>query len=260
MGMVRFALLLAVGLGVAGCGDGAASVKESQTLSESPIVSSVGASSPSPDPSSSFPPASECPVVAPVQLPDGVAAGPANPPRDRESATFMGSWGEDSNRVTIGRGREVLEQAEPATFPRPGEPVVGEDGTKRWVIAVGDPPLGMIQYRFVVGGCPYILWTESGLTWDEALIYASHLRTLTGKRLSIRSHCGVVSVWVGKALWLADPRLGGHHPPAGWDENQTLGYFFVTGPGRATFVGDGGQVAHFGLAATGTEDPLVGCE
>ncbi len=172
----------------------------------------------------------------------------------------MVSWGDDSNRVTIGRGREVLEQAEPATFPRPGEAVVGADGARRWVIAVGDPPLGMIQFRFVVAKCPYILWTESGLTWDEALIYASHLRTLTGKRLSIRSHCGVVSVWVGKALWLADPQLGGHNPPAGWDENQTHGYFFTTEKERATFVGDGGQVANFKLAATGTEDPLAGCE
>lgn len=259
MSMLRFALLLAIGLGVAGCGDGAASVEESQRLAESPIVSSPWATSSSPDPSS-FPPASQCPFLAPVQLPDGVAAGPANPPEDRESATFMGSWGDDSNRVTIGRGREVLEQAEPATFPRPGDPVVGADGTRRWVNAVGDPPFGMIQFRFVVGECPYILWTESGLTWDEALTYASHLQTLTGNRLSIRSHCGVVSVWVGKALWLADPRLGGHNPPAGWDENQTFGYFFTTGQGRATFVGDGGQFANFRLAARGTEDPLVGCE
>lgn len=82
----------------------------------------------------------------------------------------------------------------------------------------------------------------------------------TGLRVAIPSHCGVISVTVKGRLWLADPPLGHHNPPAGWDENQTLGYFVFTSPKRAEFHGDGGQTAQFRLATAGTHDPGAGCE
>jgi hypothetical protein len=64
-------------------------------------------------------------------------------------------------------------------FPRTGEPVVGRDGIERWVIAIRDPPLGQVAYKFLVGNCPYLIWTQSGLTWEDALAYAALLATPT---------------------------------------------------------------------------------
>jgi len=82
----------------------------------------------------------------------------------------------------------------------------------------------------------------------------------TGVRVSIYSHYGVRSAWVKGELWLADPPLGGHNPPPGWDENETTGEFVVTSTGRAMFIGDGGQEARFRLAEPGAKDPNAGCE
>jgi hypothetical protein len=61
-------------------------------------------------------------------------------------------------------------------------------------------------------------------------------------------------------LWLADPPLGDHNPPQGWDENETSGYFAVTRGNRGLFVGDGGQQAKFRRATSGSSDPNSGCE
>lgn len=79
-------------------------------------------------------------------------------------------------------------------------------------------------------------------------------------RVAVPSHCGVSAVSLNGRLWLADPPLGGHNPPAGWDENETLGYLVVTRPDVAEFYGDGGQRAHFRLAPAGTTPPGAGCE
>lgn len=80
-----------------------------------------------------------------------------------------------------------------------------------------------------------------------------------GVRVSVMSHCGVRSLVIGGRLWLADPPLGGHNPPPGWDENHTDGYFVRKGP-RGEFRGDGGQRADFRLAPRETRDPNAGCE
>jgi hypothetical protein len=83
-----------------------------------------------------------------------------------------------------------------------------------------------------------------------------------GTRVALPTHCGVVSLRIGKVLWLADPPLGddSHNPPPGWDENRTPGIFVRTGPDTGTFLGDGGQRAQFRLAAKGEADPAAGCE
>jgi hypothetical protein len=81
-----------------------------------------------------------------------------------------------------------------------------------------------------------------------------------GIRVAISSHCGVRSAWVKGDLWLASPPLGGHNPPPGWDENETVGSFVITADGRAKFYGDGGQKARFRLASPGSADPNGGCE
>ncbi|MFA6299270.1 MAG: hypothetical protein WCS84_16915 [Nocardioides sp.] len=78
--------------------------------------------------------------------------------------------------------------------------------------------------------------------------------------VTVPSHCGVVSVTVDGQLWLADPPLGDHNPPPGWDENETSGSWVVLGPDRAEFRGDQGQRASFRRAAPGTPDPNTGCE
>lgn len=84
--------------------------------------------------------------------------------------------------------------------------------------------------------------------------------SVRGTRLTISSHCGVVSATVDGRLWLAAPRLGDHNPPPGWDENQTAGFLVELGPGLAEFRGDGGQRARFRLVPKGTEDPNASCE
>jgi hypothetical protein len=78
--------------------------------------------------------------------------------------------------------------------------------------------------------------------------------------VAVPSHCGVLSVTVEGRLWLADPPLGDHNPPPGWDENQTMGSLVETGSERAVFIGDGGQRASFRRAPDGHEDPNAGCE
>jgi hypothetical protein len=69
-----------------------------------------------------------------------------------------------------------------------------------------------------------------------------------------------VSTVVGSVLWTADPPLGDHNPPPGWDENETSGEFVVEGNGRATFRADSGGIAHFRRARPGESDPNAGCE
>lgn len=129
-----------------------------------------------------FSTADACPVVRPSELPDGTAPGPAQ--RTTQFSDSLTSWGEAANTVVIGRGRETLTRSgfDSPRFPNPGgEPVIGADGVQRWVIAVGDPPLGQIAYKFVLGTCPYVMWTASGMAWAEALWYAAAISTPSAK-------------------------------------------------------------------------------
>ena len=87
----------------------------------------------------------------------------------------------------------------------------------------------------------------------------SRATTAGGVRIEVRSHCGVLSVTVAGRLWIADPALGDHNPPPGWDENRTPGSFVQTGKAAAEFHGDQGQYAAFRLAAPGTPDPGADC-
>lgn len=79
-------------------------------------------------------------------------------------------------------------------------------------------------------------------------------------QVTVSTHCGVVSVTVKGELWLAEPPLGDHNPPPGWDENRETGSFTTTGPDRAEFRTSTGQRASFVRAEAGTPDPNVGCE
>jgi len=70
----------------------------------------------------------------------------------------------------------------------------------------------------------------------------------------------VRSIVVDGVLWLADPPLGDHNPPRGWDENRVAGSFTRLGDRRAEFRGDRGERATFRRAAAGTVDPAQDCE
>jgi hypothetical protein len=132
------------------------------------------------DPPGWFPAASQCQALAPNELPNGTRPRDARPYQDEGAETFVNAWGQGNDQVTVGRGREVLKHLgdDGLGFDRTGgEPVVGKDGIRRWVTAIGDPPLGQITYKYVVDGCPYVLWTESGMAWTDALTYASRLAT-----------------------------------------------------------------------------------
>jgi len=275
MGMVRIALLISAGvLTLVACsGD-----TDEPGSSPSPAHSQSATTStpPSKDVAARFPAARDCPVVVPDQLPNGRHPEtrrpyPLEPYRSlARYQPYTDVWGHGMNRVVIGRGQEVVDQFQrhDRTFPRTGEPVVGRDGITRWLIAIGDPPLGQIAYKYLVDTCPYVIWTQSGLTWEDALAYAALLATppadggARGTRMALHTHCGVISATVQGQLWLADPPLGddSHNPPPGWDENLTKGYWIEINPGRAEFHGDEGQRASFRRAAVGAEDPNAGCE
>ena len=79
-------------------------------------------------------------------------------------------------------------------------------------------------------------------------------------RHTLEVHCGVASTWFDGKLWLADPPLGGHNPPTGWDENRVMGEFVVTSERSAEFRGDASERATFRLAPVGATDPNEGCE
>lgn len=131
-----------------------------------------------------FPTANQCQILGPDELPDGSPPGAARPYRNGHPGHFMNAWGTGSQQVVIGRGQEVLVHTgdQRPGFPRTGgEPVVGQDGVRRWVLAIGDPPSGQITYSYVLHGCPYVMWTQPGLTWTDALAYASRPASTTDK-------------------------------------------------------------------------------
>jgi hypothetical protein len=82
-----------------------------------------------------------------------------------------------------------------------------------------------------------------------------------GTRLSLYTHCGVVSAHVDGKLWLAKPPLtdGSGNPLPGWDPNDTRGRWTATGS-TAEFRSDSGKRARFVLAPAGAKDPNRGCE
>jgi hypothetical protein len=94
--------------------------------------------------------------------------------------------------------------------------------------------------------------TDAPSSTDEQLV--------EGRRTQLYTHCGVISHFLDGKLWLADPPLGSHSPPDGWDENTTTGTWTETGKGRAVFRADSGKVAHFVAARPGQKDPNKGCE
>lgn len=81
-----------------------------------------------------------------------------------------------------------------------------------------------------------------------------------GTRRTVATHCGVVSTTVEGTLWLADPPLGDHNPPTGWNENEQAGVFAVRDQKEALFTADTGVQARFVKARAGAPDPGVGCE
>ncbi len=80
-----------------------------------------------------------------------------------------------------------------------------------------------------------------------------------GGRVSVSTHCGVRSLRVDGDLWIADPPLGGHNPPEGWDDNEQTGRFRVDGD-RAVFDDGNGHRAEFRRASEGEANPNEGCE
>lgn len=124
--------------------------------------------------------ARRCAILAPSELPHGALPGDAHPYPHGDPETFLDSWGTGGNEVVIGSGQEVLNYYgdQSPRFPRTGgEKVLGKDGITRWVAAVGDPPLGQIAYKYLVGRCPYVMWTASGMRWADALMFASRVAT-----------------------------------------------------------------------------------
>lgn len=117
--------------------------------------------------------------MAPNELPNGRPAGSRRAFLGTRAKSFLDVWGYGKNRVIIGRGQEAVDEYDrrDGTFPPAGEPVVGRDGIERWVVAIGDPPLGQIAYTYLVGTCPYLIWTQPGLAWEDALAYAARLST-----------------------------------------------------------------------------------
>jgi hypothetical protein len=82
----------------------------------------------------------------------------------------------------------------------------------------------------------------------------------SGVWTSLDTHCGVLSADVAGKLWIADPPLGDHSAPPGWDDDETWGHFIPGAEGRAMFRGEDGQVALFRRAKPHEPDPGAECE
>ncbi len=94
---------------------------------------------------------------------------------------------------------------------------------------------------------------------QEAEQQRKEVEQVDGAQVRLRTHCGVRSLAVDGQLWIADPPLGEHNPPAGWDENSQVGRFRVQGD-RAVFDDGKGHRAKFRRAWEGEPDPGAGCE
>jgi hypothetical protein len=82
----------------------------------------------------------------------------------------------------------------------------------------------------------------------------------SGTPHEVSTHCGVMSTIFEGDLWIAEPPLGDHNPPPGWDENRQQGTLTPAGPDKMRFDGGEGRVATFRRAAEGEPDPNEGCE
>lgn len=89
---------------------------------------------------------------------------------------------------------------------------------------------------------------------------APHSQPVDASRVTVWTHCGVQSTYVKGELWLADPPLGDHNPPAGWNDPSETGTFTITGTDSAEFRTDSGQTATFVRAAPGADNPNTGCK
>lgn len=118
----------------------------------------------------------------------------------------------------------------------------------------------VLRVKQDLGGRYDLLWQLGGEGAEGRTVTTPVELARTGRRVTVPSHCGVLSVTVDGLLWLADPPLGDHNPPPGWDENRTPGRWIVIGADRAEFRGDQGQRASFRRAAPGAVDPNAGCE
>ena len=172
-------------LGTACTRDRAAETHESSIPKSAVTTPGTSGTPVAPEPSDvdHLPVSSQCEVLAPNELPGGTVAGLGRRFPGGKPERFLWAWGRGGDQVVIGSGQEVLDWfgwsgTDRERFPPAGaEPVVGRDGIPRRVIAIGDPPLGQITYQFLWHGCPYIVWTASGMTWSDALAYASRLAT-----------------------------------------------------------------------------------
>lgn len=82
-----------------------------------------------------------------------------------------------------------------------------------------------------------------------------------GVRHAVPTHCGVLSTFFEGRLWIAVPARpsGLGDPLDGWDENDTPGWFVVSG-NEAEFIADSGASAQFRRAQPEEADPQAGCE
>lgn len=81
-----------------------------------------------------------------------------------------------------------------------------------------------------------------------------------GRPHELLTHCGVKSTVIDGRVWIADPPLGDHNPPPGWDENRQQGVLRMIDPDTVEFDGGAGRVVKFRPAAEGEADPADGCE
>lgn len=181
------------------------------------------------------------------------------PPLDGQTARSDVRLGDQIGLVTcnIAALTDDLDRDREVTGPfLSGNAGVLPVGTKLY--AVTDYPEGCRIAALVDGEAKEYLAVRDDR--DEPLPCAVERGAESGVRVSVPSHCGVLSVTVEGQLWLADPPLGDHNPPSGWDENETGGVFTQIGPRHAEFRSDSGEVASFKLAPAGAEDPNAGCK
>jgi hypothetical protein len=156
------------------------------TQTPSPPQAQPGTQPPNDGPWGEFDSWTDCEVYVPFELPSGADPGSAQVAPAERPQEFYVAWGTGPDQVTVGYGREFLEDMEVEEFPRenfPQQLIVAKDGVERYVVSIGEGG-APITIWFVTADCPYILWMSGverdgdgevifpGYTIEEGLDYA----------------------------------------------------------------------------------------
>jgi hypothetical protein len=117
------------------------------------------------------PPAGQCALIAPRELPSGAEPGEVTT-RVEDGRTVF-TWGAGPDVVALWFGELVPGQVPPPPEARPAEYRTEVRGIPASVLPVGDLPESSVVIEWLVGNCHYMVSLAGGPTLAEALARAA---------------------------------------------------------------------------------------